>query len=772
VFEKEMRVKSNLRSITFMKLWYDTDAEKWTDALPMGNGQMGAMAYGGEKGRFDLTEVTCWSGSKQENVLKKDAADYMSRARKEFIAGNIEAGEELMSHCDGIKGNYGTQLPLGRLFVGVEEGKTESANRKLDLRTGVCEDELSYDGFKIRRQSFISCEDKVMVVRLWTDGKTMKKATVRLEGLNKQKFAGVEDHCLVVKGRAYESIHSDGRHGVAYQCRLAIKTDGGVASNENVVTITNAREITVIISAVTDMFFADADVVSKKRVGNAVEKGWNALEAAHISEHTHWMDRCSFSLPEGVAAQLPTDKRLESYRKGNADNGLAALLFQYGRYLLLNSSRPDSQLPAALQGIWNDDRACRMGWTDDMHLDINTQLNYFPAEAVGLGECCTPLFDWIANALAVEGKKVAKELYGCSGWVAHTISNAFGWAAPGWDGVNWQFNVSGGAWVATHLWFHYLYTGDIQFLRKYYPVLRGAAEFLYHLLLPDPKTGELLITPSYSPENSFLFHGEHHAISAGATCDMIMTKYLFAVVIKASEILDLHDSLVDEIKTAVDKLPPFRIGKNGQLMEWNQDFDEVNPDHRHVTHVLSVYPFGMIDPDDTPELAKAVKVSLERRLAAGAQDIVDANWSATLLMLYYARLQDGEQSAKFIHHLLTDLSQKNMLLTHRDGIYELDGNTGFTAGVAEMLLHSHRNELHVLPAIPLNWVDGSFEGLVGEGGHKVSVCWKNSVPVNLSVTAGRSGNIKLRFKDTSICCKYVKNQTRRFIYINGYLVPQ
>jgi alpha-L-fucosidase 2 len=749
-----------------MKLWYDHAAKQWTDALPLGNGHMGAMNYGDGNGRFDLSEATCWSGAPQQKNLEENASEFMRAAREKLVNGDIEAGEELLCHCNGIKENYGTQLPLARLWVGTGR-QLNFIRRSLDLSVGVCRDEMTIEGVDIFRESFISNPDKVMAVRLRAQGGCLPDVVIRLEGLCHLESVGCEDGILVVRGSAFESMHSDGRHGVSYICRLALQTDECTNFDKDTFTVQNASIITVMICTMTDMFFEDADGVAKKRILDATEKGWDALLADHIQEHSGLMARCSFELEDGEAAELPTDKRLESYRCGKADHGLNALIFQYGRYLLLNSSRRDSLLPAALQGVWNDNRACKMGWTDDMHLDINTQLNYFPAESTGLGECCMPLFHWITGVLVPRGQHIARELYGCSGWVAHTVSNAYGWAAPGWGGVDWAFHVTGGAWISTHFWQHYLYTEDREFLREVYPFLQGAAEFIYNLLLPDPKTGELLVSPSYSPENAFLLNGKSHTISAGATIDTLIAKCLFEAVCKAHDILCIDDPLPERLRAAAEKLPAFHVGKYGQLMEWHEDYEEAHPDHRHTSHILSLYPFGLIDPDDTPELAQAVKTTLRRRLEAEGPDIIHANWSATLLMLYYARLQDGDEAARFADHLINDLCRENLMLTHHDGIYELDGNTGFTAGIAEMLMHSHREEIHILPAIPSCWKCGKFSGLVAQHNHKVSVTWEDHVPVDVKVTAGTKGKIRLRFGESVTTLDYVNHQTHSFLFSNG-----
>lgn len=759
-----------------LKLWYETPAQEWTQALPLGNGHMGAMAYGGTDGLFELSELTCWSGGPQAKYLDDDAPTLMREARRALLAGDIARAESLMDRCTGLKENYGTQVPFGRFWLGVTTEPNQQ-RRELNLRTGVARDELIYESMTVLRESFISNPDKVMVARLATDGELMPDLRVWFEGWSQPSNTTHHGYELMVRGRALELNHSDGLHGVSYYGRLQLSTDGQIEWSRQGILVKNSKEVTVYLTIITDMFTSDMEGICTQRIQSAIDKGWEQLLETHTNEHVQWMDRCTLDIRTDEVSDLPTNLRLKKYKEDKSDYALTALFFQYGRYLLLGSSRPDSLLPAALQGIWNDDRACRMAWTDDMHLDINTQMNYFPAEATGLGDCVKPLFRWMEEILVPQGSRIAKELYQCDGWVAHTVSNAYGWAAPGWGGCSWAFHVSGGAWIATHLWDHFLYTKDNEFLHRVFPILHGAAQFLYNILLPHPITGELLVTPSYSPENMYHYRGEPHWITAGATVDTLIARHMFGIVIEAGRLLGKQDSLIDLLKEAIEKLPPLRIGKHGQLMEWYEDFDEILPDHRHTSHLLSLFPFGVVDPDDTPELVDAVRVSIERRLGENTTDIVLANWAGALLILYSARLQDGEAAGQFLEPMMAFLSRDNMMITHEGptssitgGIYELDGNTGFTSGVVEMLLHSHRGELHILPAIPYSWSEGSFQGLIGRGGHRVSVAWENHSPTSVIVEAGCDGDIELRYKSSAVKLPYQKDQVRSFCYEHGQLV--
>lgn len=736
-----------------MKLWYDHEALEWTQALPIGNGHMGAMCYGGAGGRFDLSECTCWSGCAQSKPFKEGAAQAMSQAREKLMEGRYDEADALLQNCVGVKGNYGTQVPMGRLVVCVEAQET-GCKRTLELEDGLALDELEFSGQRVRRESFLSNPDKVMAVRLWSEEKApMPGVCLWLEGWSQPSFTrwNEKSRALKAQGRALENIHSDGLTGVQYFMRLVYDTDGQVSWNRRGLILEGASYLTVYLTAATDMFDPHPQETCEARLKAAEELGWPGLKERHLADHRAGMDSFRFSMPDG-RAELPTDERIRAFaRHSGGDDGLVALFFQYGRYLIFNSSRPDSPLPAALQGVWNDDRACRMEWTDDMHLDINTQMNYYPAENTGLGDCVLPLLRWIKDVLMPNGQIMAQALYGAEGWGAHTVSNAFGWAAPGWD-VDWGMAVSCGGWVATHIWEHYLYTQDLDFLRAYYPVLYESARFLKALLKPDPKTGWLLTVPSYSPENVFLWEGKPHTLSAGSTFDITVTRTLFKIVLEAASLLNSEDAFTRELGSTLEKLPPYRVGKHGQLMEWFYDFDEACPDHRHTSHLLSLHPFNAIDPAESPALKQAILTTLKRRLGDDAKDIVYANWAGALLITYFARLLDGEQAGAFVKPMIAFLSRENMMITHQGpttsitgGIYELDGNTGFTAAVAEMLMQSYGGILRLLPAIPRDWKTGRVEHMRAYGGHQVSLEW-NEAQVSGSVWAASDGTVTLR------CC--------------------
>jgi len=747
-----------------MKLWYKKAAKEWVEALPLGNGHMGAMVYGNGEGLIELSENTCWSGSKERKDYIPEAPARVDKLREHLINGEHE---EAMRYKDGLGGygnNFGTQVPLGRFFAGFVEAVSD-LERSLDIVTGIHSDQNIVNGIAITRETFLSNPDKVLALRFKSEGEILPKLNIWIEGYNQPSLTWWHDNRLEVKGRALEIQHSDGLTGVSYAMLLHMDTDGEMVWNRKGIQVSNSTYMTIYVAAHTDFLGENALDICKNILDKAVLKGYEEMKKAHLEDHSTWMNACTFSLPTVLESQLPTDERIEKYGKNEQDQALISLLFQYGRYLLLGTSRPDSTLPAALQGVWNDDRACRMGWSDDMHLDINTQMNYYPAENTGLSACTLPLYKWIKDTLMPEGERVAKELYGKPGWTAHIVSNAHGFAGTGlFD--KWMHNIlypTGGAWVTTHIWEHYLYTGDREFLEEYYLVLYGCAKFLASILMEEPNTHHLLPVPSFSPENHFRLNGEVvYGMCAGSTHDIVLTKYMFQCVIEASKVLHKEDDFVAELPQLLAKLPPFEIGKHGQLKEWYYDYEEADLDHRHTSHVLALHPFNLINPEEEPELGEAVRKTFERRLGENAEDIIYANWAGALLILQHARLLDGEKAGIFLQPMISYLSRQNLMITHQGpttsetgGIYELDGNTGFTAGVAEMLLQSYSGKLHVLPAIPSSWLEGSYTGLVAYGGHKVSAAWDEK-SVIVEIQAGTSSDIKVRYGDE---VKLIKDST-------------
>ena len=543
---------------------------------------------------------------------------------------------------------------------------------------------------------------------------------------------------------AREHGHSDGSCGVTGYAHLLVRAEGGrLHSRGSHIVVENADAVTLLLAFASSLNDDDPAATCRALVEAAATTPYITLKERHIADHQAFFRRADLDLGPAPHPEQPLDVRIAAAKQGMDDPALAALLFQFGRYLLIGSSRPDSPLPAHLTGVWNDNVACRIAWTCDYHLDINTQMNYWIAELTNLPECHMPLLHFIENTLVPSGRRTASTLYGLDGWVAHIFSNPWGFTAPGWS-IWWGLHPTGGAWVATHLWDHYVFSGDLDFLARHaYPVLKEAAEFFLAYLFEDPQTGRLLSGPSNSPENIFLFAGRPYPVALSPTADRVLIDELFGEVIEASELLGLDEDLRRRLAAARAQLPPFQVGKHGQLQEWLEDYDEALPQHRHTSHLLGLFPYAQITADDAM-LAEAARASIARREAAPYEE---GSWGRNLLTLYQARLGDGEAAYASLRTLYRAEGDGGLMmgtnLAPRNA-YEMDYNTGATAGIVEMLLQSHRGYLHLLPALPQAWQAGQVRGLCARGGFVVDMEWKDNSVAALRVLAQCGGICKVR----------------------------
>jgi alpha-L-fucosidase 2 len=566
----------------------------------------------------------------------------------------------------------------------------------------------------------------------------------------------LDDDTLVFRGHAFETMHSDGKQGVDVVCRVRVISKPGQVSVENDrVRVQRADAVTVLVAIATNYRDRDPGKVCEDALHAASSKSYAELRRAHIADHQALFHRVHIDLGKNsLAANLPTDERRQALSRGANDPEMCALFFQYGRYLTIAGSRANSPLPLALQGIWNDGLASSMGWTDDFHLDINTQQNYWVSEVGNLSESQTPLFSLI-DGLHKYGTNTARELYGAPGWVSHTVTNPWGFTAPG-SGLGWGLFVTSGIWIALQMWEHFRFTGDREFLRRRaYPVFKDAAEFYLSYMVEDPKHGWLVTGPSESPENSFRTpEGGSCSVSMGPTCDRVLVYALFSLVIDAAAILSIDSEYRARLKHAIEKLPPLQIGRYGQIQEWLEDFEEAQPNHRHTSHLIALYPEDQISPDKTPELAKAARVTLERRIHQ--PDWEDTEWSRANLVNYYARLWDGDAAHQQLIGLMANAADDNLLTYSRGGvagaaqnIFAIDGNTAGAAGLAEMLLQSQGDSIHLLPALPVAWPDGFVRGLCARGGFEVALHWRSSKLSGVAISSRAGGGCTVRYLEKS-----------------------
>lgn len=753
-------ISQNSRSYT---LWYEQPADEWMKSIPLGNGRIGAMVFGGvETETVALNEITMWSGQPdifQERPLGKEM---LNNIRQLFFDGKYAEGNRVVSEfMSGVPHSFGSHVPAGdlKLKFYYPAGNISNYKRELTLDNAINTVTYKVGNVEYTREYFCSNPDDALIIRLTANKPKSLKFDLSLDMLRESVFTAT-NNSIEFSGKV--SFPKQGPGGVNFMGKVSVNVkDGKVSGTKDKISIEDATSVTIAVDIRTDYANGQYKEDCVKTVDNVLTQDYNMLKSRHINDYSNLYKRVDLFLGKSESDNLPTDKRWERVKAGKNDIGMDALFFQYARYLQIAASRENSPLPANLQGIWNDNLACNMGWTNDYHLDINTQQNYWLSNIGNLHETNIPLFNYIED-LSMHGQRTAKNTYGARGWLANTVANVWGYTPSG-QGVNWGLFPLAGTWIASHLWTHYVYTLDRDFLKKQaYPILKSNAEFLIDYMVQDPKTGYLITGPSTSPENSFRYKGDELSISMMPACDRQLAYEAFTSCIAASEILGVDASFREEMKAALKDLPPIMIGKNGAIQEWFEDFEEAQPNHRHTTHLLALYPFSQISAIKTPGLAAAARKTIEYRLAA--PDWEDVEWSRANMICLYARLFDAQKAYESVVQLQREFTRENLLTISPEGIagapYDIfiyDGNEAGGAGIAEMLIQSHEGYIEFLPALPQQWNTGYFKGLCVRGGAEIDLNWKNGKVEKALIKAKIDNNFSVKLPENMPSPRILKN---------------
>ncbi|WP_029902872.1 glycoside hydrolase N-terminal domain-containing protein [Prevotella sp. 10(H)] len=735
--------------------YFDRPAQIWEESIPLGNGRIGMMPWGGvDRERVVLNEISLWSGNKQD-ADNPEAYKYLGEIRRLlFERKNMEA-QDLMYKTFTCKGkgsagaDYGKFQNFGNLYVDFiypDASVPTKYKRTLDMNNALSTVSYTKGEVNYQREYHTSFSDDLGLIKYTAD--KPKALSMRLSVERDENYkAYASGNILYIFGQLPAG---ENQQGMKYLGMIKVlKRGGSLSTTDKDIIIKDADEVTLYLSLVTNYKNKDHERLVSDILNKAGEN-YNKLKSNHIREYQKLFNRVDLTLAKNSNSGLPIDKRLEAFVKDRTDNDLAALYMQYGRYLLISSTRVGG-LPPNLQGLWAPQLS--PPWNGDYHLNINLQMNLWPAEVCNLSELHKPLIEYV-NSLVEPGSRTARVYYDSDGWVTHILGNVWDFTSPG-ESPSWGATNTSGAWLCQHLWEHYAYTQDIEYLKSVYPTIKGAARFFEDMLVEDPNNGYLVTAPTTSPENSYkTSSGDVLSICAGSAMDNQIIRELFSNVSAAARLLDVDKDWIQGIEAKKAKLAPTTIGKHGQIMEWLEDYDEAEIHHRHVSQLYALHPGYELTYEKTPELMQAAKTTLERR---GDES---TGWSMAWKINFWARLKDGERTYKLIGDLLKPAGRDhgtypNLFSSHPP--MQIDGNFGGCAGIAEMLVQSHAGYIELLPSVPRGWADGSVRGLKVRGGGEVSFAWKNGSMTDIEFKAVASNTFTIKLPDKERNVKGIKN---------------